>query len=641
MSTIKSISKLSLTDCVNSFKEKILLNENRIENITKYCINCEVDQNLIRPTAWKIFLGALSKNKSIKEWIEEIANARIEYKRKLKQFCTIKKFAGDPLGINNAVPKKSDPNYEKYIQETELKKLINLDLSRTYQEVDLFLKGNTKNLLANVLFIWSKENEDVSYHQGMNELLAVLYLAFYPFYYKTVTKPKPTKDDILKYFENEETFNKNINDIYIYFHDEDEIQADLYILFCKIMKKGMKELYDPKVIAKDNPDYKKFELFPNKWKDTSDEDVPTFVNRRCALLVKEKLKILDEELFSYFQRIDLNCNIFLQRWLRCLFNHEFKPNEVFILWDAIFAQEDIIKSNSSPRCYDFIFSDYIGMAMIFRMRKELLLMDQTECFDSLFKYPEIEHINELVDISNKVKQAMDDRIKGVDATVYDILFIPRPMMGSGITPHTYNQKDDFTSNKRKKSTNSNGGLNTNKSNVKPNPRKISKGNRENNADNINNTGGGNFIGSALSSLNSITGKIMDVGRKVGETVSEKVSQAIANINYEQNEGYPPNEYNYENNNPSQNYINLPDKVNNIQNQMTEENNIQDQNYSANSQYNVQEEIPPQNTQEQLENSKDNRNALVVIAKLNKIKRKYGMYMERNDRQDLAEIIDFL
>lgn len=67
------------------------------------------------------------------------------------------------------------------VEDTDLKDLINKDLDRTHQEMELFLQNKIKNILANVLYIWSKENSIVSYRQGMNELLAIIFIAFYPF----------------------------------------------------------------------------------------------------------------------------------------------------------------------------------------------------------------------------------------------------------------------------------------------------------------------------------------------------------------------------------------------------------------------------------------------------------------------------
>ena len=43
--------------------------------------------------------------------------------------------------------------------------------------MDFFLVKSTQTVLTNILFIWSKQNQEVSYRQGMNEIVAVLTYA--------------------------------------------------------------------------------------------------------------------------------------------------------------------------------------------------------------------------------------------------------------------------------------------------------------------------------------------------------------------------------------------------------------------------------------------------------------------------------
>ena len=89
------------------------------------------------------------------------------------------------------------------------------------------------------------------------------------------------------------------------------------------MKRGVKGLFNQNKLDKSDSNYNLFELFPKRFKDNVDDDVPTLINRRCNILIKEKLRVLDSQLYDHFTQIDLNCSIFLQRWLRCLFNREF------------------------------------------------------------------------------------------------------------------------------------------------------------------------------------------------------------------------------------------------------------------------------------------------------------------------------
>ena len=174
------IKKNNINELSRVFKEKILLNPYRVENLKKLASEGELDKQLLRPIAWKIFLGVLPNTTSLREWVDIIANQREEFKKKIKKFCKIKKFIGDPLGGGT---KKKKASAETSSEDNDIKNTINKDLDRTRQEIDLFLQNKIRNILANVLYIWSKENPEISYRQGMHELLAIFYLVFYPYYF--------------------------------------------------------------------------------------------------------------------------------------------------------------------------------------------------------------------------------------------------------------------------------------------------------------------------------------------------------------------------------------------------------------------------------------------------------------------------
>ena len=569
-----TINKLDKTKCAECFRDNVILDQTRVQSLESYCMNVEVDEKCVRPIAWKIFLDILPRDGTPASWIDDIQKMRTDYKRKKNSYFKMKKFSGDPLGggLGISTGKKKNPEWNTLHEENEMKELINKDLNRTYQDIDLFLNVNNKNLLANILFIWAKENSDVSYKQGMNELLAVFYLAFYPYYFKSTSKPKPHKNDISHYMNSNNEFNSHLEDIYVFFHDEEELEADLYYIFCNLMKKGIKDLFDPRTMEKSSSDYKQFELFPDQWKDESDEDVPNHINRRCALLVKEKMKRLDEELFSHFKRIELGCSVFLQRWLRCIFGREFEYQQVLVLWDAVFASE------SPHNKYPLLFMDYIALAMLFRLRKDLLLSEQNECFSTLFHYPKIDKISELVDIAKKVRDAMIDQLKGGNTLVYEIMFIPRPLSANNISPHTYNQI----------------------------PNKYSEEEQQQEApQEVQQTGSG-FLGNALSSLGNIGGMIKE-GAKI---VSSKVSEQIDKIKTENNFG---------------------NVITNISNMVTKN---EDENADQAPEENY--------TEEPLDSGNGGEmNPRYIVEKLQHISSRYGHYMDKADRDDFKAIVDFL
>jgi TBC1 domain family protein 5 len=147
---------------------------------------------------------------------------------------------------------------------------VNLDVNRTYQDKDLFQNTRIKEMMVNILFIWAKENRDISYKQGMNEILAVILFGLYPFYFKN--SPKVSQENILNYIKTDR--EKYAKEIYLYFHDEEDLASDLFFLFDAVMNKGIKDLYDNgQNKRKDVTTYKKYDLFQQQWTDEDDAQV--------------------------------------------------------------------------------------------------------------------------------------------------------------------------------------------------------------------------------------------------------------------------------------------------------------------------------------------------------------------------------
>ena len=633
-----------MNELVLIFKEKILLNPYRVEDLKKYAIEAKLTKEYLRPIAWKIFLGVLPNTTSLREWVEIISNQREEYKSKLKKYCKIKKFVGDPLGGGKKKKKNEGP-----VEDTDLKALINKDLERTHQELEIFLQNKIKNILANVLYIWSKENSVVSYRQGMNELLAIIFIVFYPFYFTCTRKPKTTKEDILDYLKD---INLYKDDIYIYFHDEDEIQSDLFYTFEALMKKGMINLYDPHSLQKDEPGYKMYEIFPQMWKDDSNENNPTYVYRRSSLLIKEKLKSLDNELYAHFKKIDLNCEVFLQRFLRCIFCREFNLDDVYIIWDIIFYDNYV---NRNKEKYDFIYMEYICIAMIFKIRDVLKDADQNECLAILFKYPEIKDIMDLIKLAKKVEQAINERLSGKNSNVYDILGIMKPIESQPahlFSPHLYNQpsKTNSVSNNNKNKI-SNNIENDNKKIENSNYENFDEDERENiNLDSINHNNNNDlgsqaksFFKNTLNSLSNFGGIIKDQLQNAKDTVMDSLKGNDFNNKNNNNNynDYEENDYQQQNYNENDNYNN--NYNNNINNDNNNINSNENQNdYEQQDEDNkIDGEMRKASIDSQNEVVYNRQDMIDIAGKLKEFDTKYNMFFNDEDKRNLRIIIDYI
>ena len=149
--------KSDLEECAKIFKTDILQNENRISLLKELGSKNNFPTNkTLRPTAWKIFLETIpssskDNNNIIKDWVDKIILQRDEYKKKVQKYCSLKKIGlNDPL-LKSDKEERTDLLYNE--EEKSVLNLIQLDLQRTHQAIDLFQTIKTKNILSNVLFV--------------------------------------------------------------------------------------------------------------------------------------------------------------------------------------------------------------------------------------------------------------------------------------------------------------------------------------------------------------------------------------------------------------------------------------------------------------------------------------------------------
>ena len=611
-SSSQEIKKENIEEVSKIFNQKIISNSNIIESLKLLSKDGEMPKEL-RPTAWKIYLGVLPSSSDIKEWIEKTESQRIKYRKKYKKYFSIKKYKGDPLGGGNSSSskRKNDRDYNTLYGENELRRIINLDIVRTYQSIDLFSQEFIKKLLLNILFIWCKENDDVSYRQGMNELLAVLILCFYPYYFKFDNEKKPTKDEVIEYLKikDENDKNKYTNKIYNYFHDEEEIESDLFFTFDSLMKKGIKNLFNPKILQKNEPDYKLYELFPDIFKDDIDEDKPNYISRRCFLLINEKLKIIDEELYLYFKKVDIICGAFLQKWFRCIFCREFELNQVFILWDIILTQ-DFINQNIDK--YSLLFMDCICLSMIIRIRNRLLKSDQNDSFALLFKYPHIQNIRDIIILSYNIYQLLNERIKGKSLQSQFILKIAESLSN--------NDKDNDNDNNMNEYQSNNNNLITPFSNSSSSKREFNDSEKDkdkdefniknNFMDNKNNISNNKYepkslIDDAILSLGKIGNKLKDQFKVAKDALGFDIYEDDNNINLKK----------------ESKMSDLFDIPNFSQEKDKKDNEERINNYG--------------NTHDDNSNKKDYSN---IIKRLKRIDNKYNKYFDEEDKTEIEDII---
>ena len=395
--------KKTLSPCINTFSDYFLNSEDMSILHLKFinlCKNSDLENEQIRPMAWKIFLKVLpsKENSYLKTWIEKTISDREKFENiKLNENINAIKYVGDPLTI---ISQNKNNNWNKFFDGHKLKEIIDKDINRTFQNLKLFQDNYVKELLKDILFYWctQPENKKMSYRQGMNDLLSILFFAFFPYYFsinnnniknlepKNGIYSKEEKDLLISYCKEP---IKNARHIYLFFHDEKYLSHDLFTLFSNMMSCGVKKLFEtPNDMTLLQEDFLNFKM---------EEKEIDIVYKRALDIYHNMLRNYDVELFSHLIKNKIDPTTYMVRWLRCLFCREFSYKVCIQLWDIILLEE-FFQSDKK-----FQFVDYICIAMYENVRKSILSSKEEEILQLLFKYPQIDTPIELIKNAYKIR----------------------------------------------------------------------------------------------------------------------------------------------------------------------------------------------------------------------------------------------
>ena len=412
-------AKKTLSPCINAFSDYFLNSEDMNILHLKFinlCKNSDLEKEQIRPMAWKIFLKVLQskENSSLKNWIEKTISDRQKFESiKIKENINSIKYKGDPL-INNNNSNNKKNNWNKFFNGNKIKEIIEKDINRTFQNLKLFKDNYVKQLLSDILFYWcvQPENKTMSYRQGMNDLLSILFFAFFPFYFSIKVnnnidnnnnnindnKHVINQNELYSKEEKEKLFSyckepsKYSRQLYLFFHDEKYLSHDLFTIFSNMMSYGIKQLFETPDDTTDNSTPKQ-EDFLNFFEEKEID----IVYKRSLDIFHNMLRNYDQDLFSYLIKYKIDPTTYMVRWLRCLFCREFSYKVCIQLWDIIFLEEFFQSDNK------FQFVDYICIAMYENIKKEIMKNKQEEILKLLFRYPQVDTPFDLIKNAYKIR----------------------------------------------------------------------------------------------------------------------------------------------------------------------------------------------------------------------------------------------
>lgn len=207
-----------------------------------------------------------------------------------------------------------------------------------------FRQPQTQEILLDILFVWAKLNEDISYRQGMHEILA----------------------PILWVVERDAVDSQDSDSVAASLFSSAYIAHDTFTLFGLVMQnhKSSYALATSRAISSSHS------------RPPAEAESPMVVRSRHIMNVL--LAKVDPEVANYLQKADIVPQVFLIRWIRLLFGREFSFDNVLELWDWLFTMD------ASLQCVDLIC-----VAMLLRIRWQLVEADVDHVLPLLLRYPEV------------------------------------------------------------------------------------------------------------------------------------------------------------------------------------------------------------------------------------------------------------
>jgi len=327
-----------------------------------------------RSICWKVFLHCLPDEQS--QWLQVAQLAHAQYDE-LKSKILINPRLGtksvDPF-INNPLSQEESSPWNQYFQDTELKLTINQDVIRTFPEIEFFQLPEVREIMVNILFCYAREHPQISYRQGMHELLAPLIFVLHSDQQAFLHADEIDFTDFFGKYQKE-TLRYLLNDAYL--------EHDAYSMFCNMMD-HVEAWY---LIRDTNPS--KFSLLNVRpFARLQDVNAYNIIISKLTYIHDLLLRRHDHDLYIHLEKMEIAPQIYGIRWLRLLFGREFSLQDLLVIWDVIFADGS-----------HFGLVDYVFISMLIYIRTPLLSSDYATCLGYLMRYPMVTDVHYIIDMA--------------------------------------------------------------------------------------------------------------------------------------------------------------------------------------------------------------------------------------------------
>ncbi|KAI8854191.1 rab-GTPase-TBC domain-containing protein [Chytridium lagenaria] len=347
----------SLTQIESAWKEIFGDSGVSLDELKQRGLKGKISEDSLRSLHWKIYLEYLPSLET-NAWPSVLQKERHGYEDLKKRFAfDPSRGATKELEVNNPLSLDDESPWSQYFKDTELVKIIRQDVERTMPDQPFFREERIQEILTSILFVWSKLNPDVSYRQGMHEILA-------PILYVVEMDKVDARQNGLQFSLQAAVF------------DDKFVEHDTAVLFYKIMRSA-KPLYETGNDVESKPARS---TRGGRLGDSQARVLP--IVAYCKRIQNDLLRVLDVELCDHLIRLGIEPQLYGLRWLRLLFGREFALHEVLTLWDGLFADDPNLG-----------LIDWVCIALLIFMRRDLLSSDFASALHRLMKFPPMESLN--------------------------------------------------------------------------------------------------------------------------------------------------------------------------------------------------------------------------------------------------------
>ncbi|XP_028751410.1 uncharacterized protein LOC114711211 [Neltuma alba] len=401
----------------------------------------------LRGLQWRINLGVLPSSASIDYLRRATADSRRRYaclrRHLLIDPHTPKRGSNSPdLVIDNPLSQNPDSTWSRFFRSAELERMVDQDLSRLYPEHgSYFQTPGCQGMLRRILLLWCLKHPECGYRQGMHELLAPLLYVLqvdverlseirklyedhftdkfdgllcqendlsYSFDFRK--SPDLMEDEIGSHgnankVKNLEELDPVIQNI-VLLSDTYGAEGELGIVLSeKFIEHDAYSMFDA-LLSGAHGLVAMADFFSSSPAVGSHTNLSPVIEASRALYCL--LSLVDSPLHSHLVDLGVEPQYFALRWLRVLFGREFSLDNLFIIWDEIFASDNSkvekgpdddmdsgIRILHSPRG---AFISAMAVAMILHLRSSLLATENaTTCLQRLLNFPQNTNIKKLLE----------------------------------------------------------------------------------------------------------------------------------------------------------------------------------------------------------------------------------------------------